>query len=92
MSERWSMVQRVRFGDLDAMQHLNTVEFLRFFETARIEFITTLFPEHKPGARQRTTRAPDRGKHQPCHLSQVCREQPYRDREQRSDVALDVPE
>lgn len=38
----FSMVQRVRFGDLDAMQHLNNVEFLRFFETARIEFITQL--------------------------------------------------
>ena len=33
------MVQRVRFGDLDAMQHMNNVEFLRFFETARIEYI-----------------------------------------------------
>ena len=47
------MVQRIRFGDLDAMQHLNNVEFLRFFETARIEYITTIFPEHKPGERQR---------------------------------------
>jgi acyl-CoA thioester hydrolase len=47
------MVQRIRFGDLDAMQHLNNVEFLRFFETARIEYITTVFPEHKPGERQR---------------------------------------
>ncbi len=42
------MVQRVRFGDLDAMQHLNNVEFLRFFETARIEFIGTLAPGHAP--------------------------------------------
>jgi len=46
--ERFSMVQRVRFGDLDAMQHLNNVEFLRFFETARIEYITHLFPQHSP--------------------------------------------
>jgi acyl-CoA thioester hydrolase len=45
---RFSMVQRVRFGDLDAMQHLNNVEFLRFFETARIEYITQLFPKHSP--------------------------------------------
>ena len=52
-ADRWSMVQRIRFGDLDAMQHLNNVEFLRFFETARIEYITSVFPEHKPGERQR---------------------------------------
>ena len=45
---RFSMVQRVRFGDLDAMQHLNNVEFLRFFETARIEYISTLAPGHAP--------------------------------------------
>jgi acyl-CoA thioester hydrolase len=45
----FSMVQRVRFGDLDAMQHMNNVEFLRFFETARIDFITELAPEHDPG-------------------------------------------
>jgi acyl-CoA thioester hydrolase len=48
MSERFSMVQKVRFGDLDAMQHMNNVEFLRFFETARIEYIGTLAPEHVP--------------------------------------------
>ncbi len=42
--EDFSMVQRVRFGDLDAMQHMNNVEFLRFFETARIDFITQLAP------------------------------------------------
>jgi acyl-CoA thioester hydrolase len=45
------MVQRVRFGDLDAMQHLNNVEFLRFFETARIEYFMEKLPEHKPGER-----------------------------------------
>ena len=48
-AEPFSMVQRVRFGDLDAMQHMNNVEFLRFFETARIDFITQLAPEHDPG-------------------------------------------
>ena len=26
-------VERVRFGDLDAMRHLNNVVFLRYFET-----------------------------------------------------------
>ena len=28
--DRFSLVQRVRFGDLDALQHMNNVEFLRF--------------------------------------------------------------
>ena len=46
--ERCSMVQSVRFGDLDAMRHLNNVQFLRFFETARIDYIATLAPGHSP--------------------------------------------
>ena len=41
-------VERVRFGDLDAMRHLNNVVFLRYFETARIAFISDLLPEHDP--------------------------------------------
>lgn len=45
----FSIVQRVRFGDLDAMQHLNNVEFLRYFETARIAFFMEHWPEHSPG-------------------------------------------
>jgi acyl-CoA thioester hydrolase len=49
----FSMVQRVRFGDLDAMQHMNNVEFLRFFETARIDYLRTLVPDHAPTARRR---------------------------------------
>ncbi len=48
MTERFSTVQRVRFGDLDAMQHMNNVEFLRYFETARIAYIRELLPEHRP--------------------------------------------
>jgi acyl-CoA thioester hydrolase len=40
--------ERVRFGDLDAMRHLNNVVFLRFFETARISFLQELVPEHDP--------------------------------------------
>ena len=52
MSERFSIVQKVRFGDLDAMQHMNNVEFLRFFETARIEYIATLAPGHSPTSRR----------------------------------------
>ncbi len=46
----FSYVDRVRFGDLDAMRHLNNVEFLRFFESARIAYITTLFPDHEPAS------------------------------------------
>jgi acyl-CoA thioester hydrolase len=48
----FSTVQRVRFGDLDAMQHMNNVEFLRFFETARIDYIRQLSPEHAPTQRR----------------------------------------
>ena len=48
----FSLVQRVRFGDLDAMQHMNNVEFLRFFETARIDYIREVLPEHVPTSGQ----------------------------------------
>ena len=51
MSERFSLVQRVRFGDMDPLQHLNNVEFLRFFETARIDYIHKLTGRH-PGKRE----------------------------------------
>ena len=50
--ERFSTLQRVRFGDLDAMQHMNNVEFLRFFETARIDYLRALSPEHAPTAKR----------------------------------------
>ena len=49
----FSIVQRVRFGDLDAMQHLNNVEFLRYFETARIAYLREKLPEHSPTVRDR---------------------------------------
>jgi acyl-CoA thioester hydrolase len=48
----FSTVQRVRFGDLDAMQHMNNVEFLRFFETARIDYMLELSPDHAPTQRR----------------------------------------
>ena len=41
-------VERVRFGDLDAMRHLNNVVFLRYFETARISYLRRLMPDHDP--------------------------------------------
>jgi acyl-CoA thioester hydrolase len=40
--------ERVRFGDLDAMRHLNNVVFLRYFETARIGFMRELMDGHNP--------------------------------------------
>ena len=42
--------ERVRFGDLDAMRHLNNVVFLRYFETARIAYMRELWPAHNPGS------------------------------------------
>jgi len=44
----FSYVDRVRFGDLDAMRHLNNVAFLQFFESARIAFMQATFPAHDP--------------------------------------------
>src|SRR5687768_11073607 len=40
--------ERVRFGDLDAMRHLNNVVFLRYYESARIDYIRSLAPDHDP--------------------------------------------
>ena len=42
--------ERVRFGDLDAMRHLNNVVFLRYFESARIGYLRSLIAEHDPAA------------------------------------------
>lgn len=47
---RFSYVDRVRFGDLDAMRHLNNVAFLGFFESARIAFMQEALPAHDPTA------------------------------------------
>jgi acyl-CoA thioester hydrolase len=46
--------ERVRFGDLDAMRHLNNVVFLRYFETARIAYIRNLMPGHDPAHPEQT--------------------------------------
>jgi hypothetical protein len=44
----WTYIHsdRVRFGDLDPMGHVNNVDFLRFFESARIAFHRTIVDEH----------------------------------------------
>ncbi len=44
----FSFVQRVRFSDLDALGHMNNVEFLRFVETARIAYVRSLMPDYTP--------------------------------------------
>lgn len=56
MSSPATFVHRevVRFGDLDAMRHLNNVAFLRYFETARIDFLRTLAPDRNPAASDRS--------------------------------------
>jgi acyl-CoA thioester hydrolase len=43
----YTHTERVRFGDLDAMRHLNNVVFLRYFETARIAYLRDLV-DHDP--------------------------------------------
>jgi acyl-CoA thioester hydrolase len=40
----------VRFGDLDAMGHLNNVAFLAFFESARVAYVCDAVPGHQPAA------------------------------------------
>lgn len=45
-------VDRVRFGDLDAMRHVNNVAFLTFFEDARIQYMTGLLGNDPTTRRQ----------------------------------------
>jgi acyl-CoA thioester hydrolase len=48
VSWAYTHTERIRFGDLDAMRHLNNVVFLRYFETARISYLNSLFDSHDP--------------------------------------------
>jgi acyl-CoA thioester hydrolase len=48
VSWAYTHTERIRFGDLDAMRHLNNVVFLRYFETARINYLNSLFDSHDP--------------------------------------------
>jgi acyl-CoA thioester hydrolase len=48
VSWAFTHTERIRFGDLDAMRHLNNVVFLRYFETARINYLNSLFDTHDP--------------------------------------------
>jgi acyl-CoA thioester hydrolase len=53
MTEPFVHRERVRFGDLDAMRHLNNVVFLRYFESARIAYMSRLSPHHSPANPER---------------------------------------
>jgi acyl-CoA thioester hydrolase len=53
LPQTYTHTERVRFGDLDAMRHLNNVVFLRYFETARIAYLRRLMPEHDPSHPER---------------------------------------
>jgi acyl-CoA thioester hydrolase len=53
LQQTYTHTERVRFGDLDAMRHLNNVVFLRYFETARIAYLRQLMPEHDPSHPER---------------------------------------
>lgn len=41
IAEPWSygMADRVRFGEIDALNHVNNVEYLRWYETLRVNYL-----------------------------------------------------
>jgi acyl-CoA thioester hydrolase len=43
------LTDEVRFGDLDAMGHLNNVAFLTFLESARVAYAIAADPGYAPG-------------------------------------------
>ena len=48
MSEPFTHLQRVSFKDIDALKHMNNVEFLRFYENARIAWFRHVVPDYEP--------------------------------------------
>ena len=48
--EGWefSFVDKVRFSDVDSMDHLNNATFLSFFESARIAYMQSIVENHDP--------------------------------------------
>ncbi len=40
----YEMVMPIRWGDMDAMGHLNNTSYFRYFETARIDWFNALQP------------------------------------------------
>mgnify|MGYP006159560931 CR=1 FL=1 len=89
--------ERVRFGDLDAMRHLNNVVFLRYFETARIAFMRDMFPTHDPAHPEasRSGRVPagelgdEQGRRHRVH-GELLRPGGVRDRLHRTAVVVDA--
>ncbi len=51
MSWAYTHTEHIRFGDLDAMRHLNNVVFLRYFESARIAYLNAALDQHDPVTR-----------------------------------------
>jgi acyl-CoA thioester hydrolase len=52
-SENWSHVERIaiRWGDMDAMGHVNNTVYFRFMEQARISWFERCCRAAKPGRR-----------------------------------------
>jgi acyl-CoA thioester hydrolase len=48
VSWAYTHTEHIRFGDLDAMRHLNNVVFLRYFESARIAYLNAALDQHDP--------------------------------------------
>ena len=44
----FSHADEVRFSDLDVNGHLNNVAFLQFLESARVAYISRLYPQGDP--------------------------------------------
>jgi acyl-CoA thioester hydrolase len=54
VSDDWpfSHLDQVRYGDLDTNRHLNNVAVHQFFESARVAYMRSLFPELDPLGRE----------------------------------------
>jgi acyl-CoA thioester hydrolase len=50
----YSFTDQVRYGDLDTNAHLNNVAYHQFFESARVGYMRSLFPEIDPMGRSGT--------------------------------------
>jgi acyl-CoA thioester hydrolase len=48
---RHAFTDQIRYGDLDTNAHLNNVAVHQFFESARVAYMRTLFPEIDPMGR-----------------------------------------
>ena len=54
MTEKMKLVRKdrmvMRWGEMDALGHMNNVSYLRYFEEARISWFESLNLEYKPGS------------------------------------------